>query len=169
MHFQILSQMKKTLGQLDHCLDAALAFAAKKSFDANVLVGVRLAPDQFALARQVQTACDTAKMAAARLTGQEAPKHADTETTLDELKMRIKTVIAYLDGFTAAQFAEAGSRVITTPRWEGKTMTGTDYLLEHAMPNFYFHATTVYALLRHNGVDLGKKDFLGKLSQHAPA
>ena len=168
MHFQIIGQMKKTLGQMLTWLDTATAFAEKKKFDVNVFVGMRLAPDQFAFARQIQTSCDTAKLAASRLTGQEAPKHADTEQTIDELRARIKSVIAYLDGFTAEQFAEAGARVITTPRWEGKTMSGTDYLLEHAMPNFFFHATTTYALLRHNGVDLGKKDFLGTLSLRAP-
>lgn len=168
MHFQIIGQMKKTLGQMLSWLDAAAAFAEKKKFDVNVLVGMRLAPDQFAFARQIQTSCDTAKLAAARLTGQEAPKHADTEQTVDELRARIKSVIAYLDGFNAEHFAEAGTRVISTPRWEGKTMSGTDYLLEHAMPNFFFHAATTYALLRHNGVDLGKKDYLGTLSLRAP-
>lgn len=168
MHFEIICQMKKTLGQMESWLDAAAAFAAKKSFDPNVFVGMRLAPDQFAFVRQVQTACDTAKLATARLTGQEAPKHADTETTLDELKARIKSVITYLDGFSAKDFAEAGMRVISTPRWEGKVMSGTDYLIEHAVPNFNFHATTTYALLRHNGVDLGKRDYLGTLSLRSP-
>jgi hypothetical protein len=96
MHFQIIGQMKKTLGQMLTWLDAAAAFAEKKKFDVNVLVGMRLAPDQFAFARQIQTSCDTAKLAAARLTGQEAPKHADTEQTIDELRARIKGVIAYL-------------------------------------------------------------------------
>jgi hypothetical protein len=168
MHFAIIGQMKKTLGNMDQWLEAAAAHAAKKSFDPNLLLGMRLAPDQFAFARQVQTACDTAKLATARLTGQEAPKHADTETTIDELRARIKSVIAYLDGFDASHFAEAGARVITTPRWESKTMSGTDYLIEHGMPNFFVHATTAYAILRHNGVEIGKKHYLGTLSLRAP-
>src|SRR5262245_19214997 len=138
MHFEIIRQMRKTLGHVESWLDAAAAYAAKKSFDANVFLGLRLAPDQFPFSRQIQTACDTAKLAAARLSGQEAPKHADTETTIDELRARVKTVLAYLDGFSAKDFAEAGTRVITTPRWEGKVMSGSDYLLEHALPNFYF-------------------------------
>ena len=168
MHFEIIRQMRKTLGQLETWLDAAAAFAAKKSFDPNVFVGLRLAPDQFPFARQIQTACDTAKLAAARVAGQEAPKHADTEATLEELRARVKTVVAYLDGFTSKDFAGAATRTVTTPRWEGKVMSATDYLLEHAVPNFYFHATTAYAILRHNGVDLGKRDFLGQLSLRTP-
>src|SRR5688572_10504815 len=118
MHFELIGQMKKTLGQVATWLDAAAAFATTKKFDPNLFLGFRLAPDQFAFARQIQTACDTAKLATARLVGQEAPKHADNEQTLDELRARVQSVIAYLDGFSAKDFVEAGSRVITTPRWE---------------------------------------------------
>ncbi len=168
MYFETIGQMKKTLAQLEQWLEAAQAHAAAKSFDPNTLLGVRLSPDQFALSRQVQTACDTAKLAAARLSGKEAPKHPDTEQSLDELRTRVKSVIAYLDGFTAADFEGAAVRHITQPRWEGQYMLGADYFLEHALPNFFFHATHVYALLRHNGVNLGKKDFLGALSKHQP-
>jgi len=131
-------------------------------------VGLRLAPDQFAFARQVQTACDTAKLAASRLTGKEAPKHEDNEQTLDELSLRVRSVIAYLDGFSAADFEGAAARSVTQPRWEGKTMSGAAYFLEHALPNFFFHATHVYAILRHNGVPVGKRDYLGALSMRAP-
>src|SRR5437764_890782 len=99
MYLQMFRQMKKMLGQLDKWLDTATAFAEKKSFDPNVFLTLRLAPDQFAFARQVQTACDTAKLAAARLAGKEPPKHADTEQTIDELHARVRSVIAYLDGF----------------------------------------------------------------------
>jgi uncharacterized protein len=169
MHFAIIRQMRKTLAQLETWLDAAAAFAAKKSFDPNVFIGLRLAPDQFPFVRQIQSSCDTVKLAAARLAGQEAPKHADTEQTLEELRARVKSVLAYVDGFSATDYAEAGSRTVTTPRWEGKTMTATDYLLEHALPNFYFHTTHAYAILRHNGVELGKRDFLGPLSFRVPA
>jgi uncharacterized protein len=168
MYDVIFGQMKKQLGQMDKWLEAAAAFAKTKSFDPNVFVGLRLAPDQFALARQVQTACDTAKLAASRLSGRDAPSHADTEQTLDDLRARVRSVIAYLDGFSAKDFDGAATRTVTQPRWEGKVMSGADYFVEHALPNFYFHLTHVYAILRHNGVSVGKRDYLGALSQRAP-
>jgi uncharacterized protein len=168
MYHQTFRQMSKMLGQLEKWLEAAEAFAKAKSFDSNVFLGFRLSPDQFAFARQVQTACDTAKLAAARLAGKEAPSHPDTEQTLDELRARVRTVVAYLDGFSAKDFEGAATRTITQPRWEGKTMTGADYFLEHAVPNFFFHLTHAYAILRHNGVSIGKRDYLGALTQHAP-
>src|SRR5882757_6153367 len=104
MYYQTIRQMKKILGQFDKWLEAAVAFANTKSFDPNLFLGFRLAPDQFAFARQVQTACDTAKLAAARLAGKEAPKHADTEQTLEELRARVRSVVAYLDGFSEKDF-----------------------------------------------------------------
>jgi hypothetical protein len=133
-----------------------------------VFLGLRLAPDQFAFARQVQAACDTVKLAAARLAGKEAPSHPDTEQTLDDLRAHVRTLLSYLDGFSEKDFEGAATRVVTTPRWEGKVMTGADYFLEHAVPNFFFHITHAYAILRHNGVSLGKRDYLGTLSQRAP-
>jgi uncharacterized protein len=157
-------QMKKQLGQVEKWFDAAAEHAKAKNFDPNVLVTQRLAPDQFAFARQVQTMCDTAKLAASRLSGKEAPVQADTEATMDELRARIRSVIAYLDGFTEKDFAEAASKTITQPRWEGKKMAALDYFREHAVPNFYFHLTHVYAILRHNGVSVGKRDYLGALT-----
>jgi hypothetical protein len=168
MYTQIFSQMKKQLGQLDKWLGTAEEFAKAKGFDPGIVLGLRLAPDQFAFAQQVQTACDTAKLAASRLTGKAAETHADTEKTLEELRARVRSVIAYLDGFSAKDFEGAAVKVITQPRWEGKWMTGADYFVEHAVPNFYFHLTTAYAILRHNGVKVGKRDYLGTLSQRAP-
>jgi len=168
MYYEMLCQMKKMLGQLDKWLEAAAAYAQAKSFDPNVFVGLRLAPDQFAFARQVQGACDTAKLLAARLAGKEAPSHPDTEQTLDELRARVRTVLAYLEGFSAKDFQGAATRVITQPRWEGKVMSGADYFLEHGVPNFFFHLTHAYAILRHNGVNIGKRDYLGALSLRAP-
>jgi uncharacterized protein len=168
MYHEMISQMKKMLGQLDKWLDAANSFAQAKSFDPNVFVGLRLAPDQFAFARQVQSACDVAKLAAARLSGKEAPSHPDTEQTLDELHARVRTVVDYLEGFSAKDFDAAATRVITQPRWEGRVMSGADYFVEHAVPNFFFHITHVYAILRHNGVNVGKRDYLGTLSLRAP-
>ena len=168
MYYELFSQMKKTLGQLSTWLDKAEAFAKEKSFDANLFVNFRLAPDQLPFVKQVQIACDTAKLGASRLTGKEAPSHADNEQTLAELRTRIASVISYLDGYSEKDFEGASTRSITQPRWEGKVMTGKDYFLEHVQPNFYFHAAHAYAILRHNGVPVGKKDYLGALSQRMP-
>lgn len=168
MYYETLGQMKKMLGQMDTWLVAASAHAAAKKVDPAVLLGLRLSIDQFALLRQVQLACDTAKLAAARLSGKEAPVHPDTEQTIGELGARVGSVIAYLDGFTAKDFEGAATRSITQPRWEGKVMTGADYFLEYVLPNFFFHLTHVYAVLRHAGVPLGKRDFLGPLTQRLP-
>ena len=168
MFYAIFSQMNKQLGQLDKWLEAAAADAKTRSFDPNVFLGLRLSPDQFAFARQVQTACDTAKLAGVRLTGKDAPSHPDTEQTLEELHARVRSVIAYLDSLSAKDFEGAAARVVTQPRWEGKVMSGGDYFVEHAIPNFFFHLTTTYAILRHNGVNVGKRDYLGTLSLRAP-
>jgi|HubBroStandDraft_1064217.scaffolds.fasta_scaffold43503_3 hypothetical protein len=168
MYYEILGQMKKMLGQLDKWLESAAAFAKEKSFDPDLFLGFRLSPDQFAFARQVQAACDVTKLSMARLTGKEAPTHPDTEKTLDELRARVRSVITYLDGFSAKDFEGAATRVVTQPRWEGKVMAGADYFLEHAVPNFFFHLTHAYAILRHNGVNVGKRDYLGPLSLRAP-
>ena len=168
MSYEIIGQMKKQLGQLDKWLDAAAAYAQEKKFDPNLVLSYRLAPDQFPLVRQIQSSCDTAKLVAARLAGKDAPSHPDTEQTLDEVHARVRAVIGYLDGFSAADFAGAATRVISLPRWEGKFMTGADYLLEHAVPNFFFHLSHSYAILRHIGVPLGKRDYLGTLTLRTP-
>ena len=168
MYYETFRQFKKQLGQLDKWLEAAQAFAHEKAFDQDVFLGFRLSPDQFAFARQVQTACDTAKLAASRLSGKDAPTQDDSEKTMAELRARVAGVIAYLDGFTAQDFDAAATRVVTQPRWEGKVMSGADYFLEHATPNFFFHLSHVYAILRHNGVNIGKRDYLGQLSLRTP-
>jgi hypothetical protein len=165
MYYQISRQMKKQLGQLDRWLEAAAESAKTKAFDPNVFLTLRLAPDQFAFAKQVQTACDTARLAMTRLTGKETPAQADNETSIEELRARVQSVIGFLDGLSAADFDSAATRSITQPRWEGKTMTGADYFVEHALPNFYFHLNHAYAILRHNGVKIGKRDYLGALTQ----
>jgi uncharacterized protein len=168
MIYQSIRQMNKMLGQLDSWLVKATEHAHKKTFDANTFLGFRLAPDQFPFARQVQLSCDHAKFAAGRTTGKEAPKHPDDEQTIDGLHTRIRSVRTWLESFNAADFEGAEKRVVTYPRWEGKVMLGEDYLVEHALPQFYFHVTHAYAMLRHNGVDIGKKDYLGPLSLRAP-
>ena len=107
--------------------------------------------------------CDTAKLGVARLTGKTAPVHEDTEKTLPELKARIESVIAWLDTVTPADFEGAAERRISQPRWEGKSLSGAEYAVNHMIPNLYFHVTTAYAILRHNGVDVGKRDYLGPM------
>jgi hypothetical protein len=169
MYFQVVGQFKKQLKQIEAWFDLAQSYAKERGFDVNVLVAQRLAPDQFPLSRQVQIACDTAKLSVSRLAGKEAPSHPDTEQTIDELRTRIRAVVSYLDGFSEKDFEGAATRTITQPRWEGKTMSGADYFLEHAVPNFYFHLAHTYAILRHNGVNLGKKDYLGTLAMRAPS
>jgi hypothetical protein len=157
-------EMKKLLRSLDGCLDKAVAYAQAKKFDPNVLLQSRLAPDMFPFVRQVQATCDQAKYAVSRVTGREPPSHPDNEQSIDDLKKRIATVIGYLDEYSEKDFAEISGRTVTTPRWEGKSMTAINYFVEHAQPNFYFHLTTSYAILRHNGVDVGKRDYLGQLT-----
>lgn len=169
MYAAAFRQMSKQLGQLDTWLEAAAAHAKAKSFRPEEFLGFRLAPDQFAFVRQVQIACDTARTAASRLTGIDAPAVPDTEQTLDELRGRVAGARAYLGTLKDADFDAAATRVVTQPRWEGKTMTGADYFMEHALPNFFFHLAHAYAILRHNGVPLGKRDYLGKLTQQLPA
>lgn len=161
MYSTLFKQMNKTLGQVDTWLVAAAAHAEKKGFDAKHFLQLRLVVDQFPFVRQVQMTCDTAKLGASRVTGKEAPSHADSEQTIDELRERIRATRAYLDGFTEADFEGAATRVISNPRWEGKTAVGADFFVEHVVPNFFFHATTAYAILRQNGVEIGKKDYLG--------
>jgi len=168
MYNEMFGQMKKMLGQLDKWLETAQKHAETKSFDPGVFATLRLAPDQLPFTRQVQITCDTAKSAAARLTGKEAPKQEDNEKTIEELRARVASVITYLGTFTAKDFENAAKATVTQPRWEGKTMTGADYFMEHALPNFFFHITHCYAILRHNGVGLGKRDYLGALTQTAP-
>ncbi len=158
-----ITQYSKMLGNLSHILEKAAAYAETKKFNLEVLLNSRLAPDQFNLIRQVQIACDTAKFGAARVCGKEAPSHPDTETTLAELQARIKTVQDYLATYSRDDFVGADERHVSQPRWEGKYLTGTEFVIQHSLPNIYFHVTTAYSILRNNGVDLGKKDFLGNM------
>jgi hypothetical protein len=168
MYTAIFDQMKKQLGQLDKWLGAAADHARSRNFDSGLFAASRLAPDQFALARQVQICCDSAKVAACLLAGRPAESQPDTEQTLEELQGRVRATIDYIDGFTPGDFAGAATVVVTQPRWKGQWMTGADYFVQHAVPNFYFHLTTAYAILRHNGVGLGKRDFLGAQTKHPP-
>jgi hypothetical protein len=169
MYTETFSQFKKQLGQLDKWLGMATDYAKSKNFDADVYPTLRLAPDQFPLARQVQIACDTVKLTAGFLTGKPMPAQEDTEKTLAELQARVRSVITLIDGLTAKDFEGAATRVVSQPRWKGEWMTGADYFIEHTIPNFYFHLTTTYAILRHNGVPVGKRDYLGVQSKRPAA
>jgi hypothetical protein len=157
-------EMKKLLSNLDGCLEKGVAYATAKHFEPEVLLQSRLAPDMFPLIRQIQSACDSAKFGASRTAGKQPPSHPDDEKTMADARKRIATTVAYLDTFAAADFEGAATRTVSLPRWEGKSMTATDYFVEHALPNFFFHLTSAYAILRHNGVDVGKRDFLGALT-----
>jgi hypothetical protein len=144
-------------------LSKAEAFAAAKKIDIGVLLNARLAPDMFPLIRQVQIATDMVKAAAGRLSGTEVPAFADSETTLPELQARIAKTLEYINGIAAEKYAGGETRDIVIPRRVGDLHTkGLPYLLHFVLPNFYFHVTTIYAILRHNGVEIGKGDFLGK-------
>jgi len=151
-----------TLKNLSAILDKAQAHCDAKKIDPLVLTSARLYPDMFALARQVQVVCDTAKGAMARLAGVEIPKHEDTEKSFEELKTRIAKTVALIEAFKPAQIdgtedkdlvIKLGAREV---QWKGM-----QYLLGFALPNFYFHAATAYDILRHNGVELVKRDFIG--------
>ena len=156
--------MTHGLKNLSSLLDKAAAHAAAKKIDPAVYLQARLFPDMLPLMRQVQIACDGAKGAAARLAGVEVPKHADTETTLAELQARIAKTIDFLQSFKAEQFQNAETReiVVKTPS-TALTFTGLSFLKLYALPNFYFHITMTYALLREGGVEIGKRDYLGPI------
>ena len=158
-------QFKRILQNVERWLDKTVAFAEGKKFDPNTLLSARLAPDQFSLVRQIQSSCDQCKLTVARLTAKDPPKHPDTEQTFDELRKRLHSVIAYLDTFKPQDFEGAAERLITLPFFpEGKGMAGAAYLVERQLPNVYFHTSMVYAILRHNGVDVGKDDFIGQVT-----
>lgn len=152
----------RTLSSLSVILDKAVANAESRKIDTSVFVNSRLAPDMFPLSRQIQIATDGVKGCAARLAGVDIPTYADTETTIAELQERIAKTIAFLNTVTAEQVNGTEDKPITLQmRTEERKFSGQDYLLYFVLPNFYFHVTTTYAILRHNGVDIGKRDFLG--------
>lgn len=153
---------QKHLGALDAILDKAAAYAAAKKIEPAALLGARLYPDMFAFARQVQITCDFAKGTTARLAGVEVPNHADTETTIPELKARIAKVLAFIATIRPEQMEASYNRPLSI-KVGPNDMTfagGRDYLLDFALPNFYFHAATAYGILRHNGLEIGKRDFM---------
>lgn len=164
-----VTQSAKMLGNLKVWLNEAGASAAERDFNVDNFATARLAPDMFPLIRQVQACCDTAKLTASRLSGKAVPKHEDTETTFAELHQRIDSTLEILGGFTAADFEGAEDKVLVLEFLGGATAIGGDYVSQFATPNFYFHMSMAYAILRHNGVKLGKRAFLGSLPLKPPA
>ena len=154
---------KQMLGGLKAVLRKAEAHVTEKKIDPNALLQARLFPDMFPLLRQVQVATDFAKSVSARLAGVEVPKLEETEQTFGDLQARIDTVLAFMEGLDVALFDEAATREIVTQAGtpKEKRFTGQSYLLNYGLPHFFFHTTTAYAILRHNGVDVGKKDYIG--------
>jgi hypothetical protein len=162
MHDALVPSANRMLGNLSTLLDKGAAFAEAKKFDAAVLLNARLAPDMFSLTRQVQIACDMVKGGAARLSGTEIPKFEDTEATVAELEARIAKTLAFVNGIDAAKFTGSEDRDILLQMRTGELrFKGLSYLRDFVLPNMYFHITTTYAILRHNGVELGKPDFIG--------
>ena len=150
------------LGNLSNILDKAQAHVDAKKIDATALTTYRIFPDMLPMSKQVQIACDTAKGVIARLAGVDIPAHEDNEVTLADLKARVAKTIAFIQTFTPAQIDGTEDKAIVTKRGDKEThYKGMQFLLGHAVPNFYFHITTTYNILRHNGVEIGKRDFLG--------
>ena len=153
---------KKALTQLLHVMEKGVANAKARGFETSVLVGSRLAPDMLPFAKQIQLTSDFAKNSMARLAGVDPPKFEDIETTMDELFARVRKTLDYIDSVPAASFEGSEERDIKIPlRDRTVEFKGLEFLQKWALPNFFFHHVTAYNLLRHNGVDIGKKDFLG--------
>jgi uncharacterized protein len=164
MHSASVPVFVRMLGNLSACLEKAEAHAKAKGFDPKVLVESRLAPDMLPLARQVQIACDAAKFGAARLAGAEAPTFEDNEASIAELQARIAKTIDYVKSVDPAKIDGSEDRQVKVPM-RGRDpleMTGHEYLTTYVLPNLFFHVCIAYGLLRHNGVDLGKRDYLGR-------
>jgi hypothetical protein len=153
---------KKSLGQLQHVMEKGIANAKARSFDTSVLVGARLAPDMLPFSKQIQLTSDFAKNSMARLAGIDPPKFEDNETTMEELLARVKKTLEYIDTVPATALEGSETRDIRIPlRDRTVEFKGLQFLQHWALPNFFFHFVTAYNLLRHNGVDIGKRDFLG--------
>lgn len=166
MYHVTVPEFKRSLLALQAILVKAEAFVAEKKITDSVLLGAYLASDQFPLVKQVQIACDNAKGTAGRLAGVEIPKMEDNEASLKELEARIDKTIAFLDTLKPEQFEGSDERDIPVYFMPGKVLTGLEYLNTLGLANFYFHLTTAYSILRHNGMNIGKADFMGQVEFH---
>jgi hypothetical protein len=164
MYYQAILQCIQMLKNVESWLDKAEEHAGAKKFDVGVLMTSRLAPDMKPLIYQVQSACDYVKGAAAWLSGQKPPKHEDNEQTIDEVRARIRKTVAFAESVTEVEYAGAAERKVSLSWAPGKVLGGEDYLLQMTIPNVYFHIAMAFAILRHNGVDIGKMDFLGPIN-----
>jgi len=165
MYYRAISQCTQMLKNLECWLDRAEEYAGAKKFDVGVLMSGHLAPDMKPFIYQVQSACDYVKAGAAWLSGQTPPKHGDNEQTIDEVRARIRKTVAFAESVTESQYARAAERKVSLS-WAPahKVLGGEDYLLQMTIPNVYFHIAMAYAILRHNGVDIGKMGFLGPVN-----
>jgi hypothetical protein len=165
MYYLAIRQFARTLKNLDAILDKAQRHAESRKFDPNNFVSARLAPDMLPFVAQVRIACDHAKRAAASLSGKEAPVHEDNETTFEQIRGRVGKCLSFLDSLTEQDFEKTTPETIVKVAFPaGKALHADEYLFGRQIPNFYFHVTTAYDLLRHWGVDIGKSDFLGNLN-----
>jgi uncharacterized protein len=163
-YYQVVSQCVQTLRNMETWLDKAEQHAAARKFDVGMLMTSRLAPDMKPLTYQVQSACDYVKGAAGWLSGQKPPKHEDNEQTIDELRARIHKTVAFAESVKEDQYAGASKRKVSLSWAPGKILSSEDYVLQMTIPNVFFHVAMVYAILRNNGVDVGKMDFLGPIN-----
>jgi hypothetical protein len=164
MYYHVILQCTQALKNLESWLDKAEQHAAAKKFDVGVLMTSRLAPDMKPFIYQVQSACDYVKAAATWLSGQTPPKHEDNEQTIDEVRTRIRKTVAFAESVKEAEYADASERKVSLSWAPGKVLGGEDYLFQMTIPNTFFHIAMAYAILRHNGVDIGKMDFLGPIN-----
>ncbi|MBV9632814.1 MAG: DUF1993 domain-containing protein [Xanthobacteraceae bacterium] len=169
MYHRVVSQFAQALKNIDGWLDKAEQHAAAKKFDVHVLMTSRLAPDMGAFVYQVQSACDYVKGAAAWLSGQKPPQHDDNEQSIDEVRARIRKTVEFVEGVREDQYIGAAERTVVVS-WgpAGTVLRAQDYLVQVSIPNVYFHIMAAYAILRHNGVNIGKMDFLGPINWTNP-
>ena len=169
MSVRTVRQFIKMLGNLETWLQMAMAHAEAQGADPESILDWRLAETQWPLRRQIQGMCDTAKLTVGRLARKETSVHEDSEQSLSQLAARIREVRAFLEGVTEADFVGSADLLLTPAFLRGAGVRGRDYLDEFGVPNLYFHAVTAYAILRHHGVELGKRDFIGSMNVEAPA
>lgn len=160
MYAQAIAQRAQAVRTMETYLDKAERDANEKKFEVAVLLSTRLAPDMGALLYQIQSACDYLKGGAAWLSGQQPPRHEDNEQTLDEARARIRKTITFVESVAAERYADAARQIVKVS-WVPGRLTGENYLLQIVIPNVYFHVAMAYAILRANGVDVGKMDFIG--------
>lgn len=164
MLYQVtVPQYKKMLGVLSHLLDRAQGHFKELNVSDEALLNFRLAPDMFPLSKQIFITCDTVKFLVSDLAGKETTGNTYSEKTLEDFKGRIQDALKALDSLSPGDLEGKEEKLVTQQWWGGKSLKGYDYVIEHSIPTFYFHVTTAYDILRHNGLQIGKKDFLGSL------